>query len=327
MKRRAFLVGGMATAGLAAATKLAAQQLRVARIAVLIATNPEATRRLMQSFTARMTELGWTTGRDVGYSLRFANGSSERFARIAAEAVAEAPDLVFAPFGPVAREVVQRTRTLPVVFAIVTDPVSLGLVQSLARPGGNATGVTTRSSDLAVKRVQLLKEMFPAIRRIGYLVNREGTDVTARETLAEMTKAADQLGVRIISDEMSVGEAFGPAIERLRSEGAEALLGELYQYGRRRDFLEAVARSRLPAVYATNEFAQEGGLMSLSVSLEERYRAAAGYVDRILRGARPADLPVEEPTRHELVVNLKAARALGIKIPISILVRADRVIE
>lgn len=326
MKRRALLLGA-AGAALAATLNVAAQSPRRARVAVLIATNPEATRRLMRTFTARMSELGWAAEKNIEYSVRFAEGRSERFASMAAEALVDKPDLIFAPFGPVAREVVMRSRAMPVVFAIVTDPVSLGLVQSLPRPGGNATGVTTRSSDLAVKRVQLLKEIFPGLRRIGYLVNREGTEVTARETLAEMNRAAGQLSVRIVSVEMSIGDAFGPAIDRLRSEGAEAVLGELYQYGRRREFLDAIARAKLPAVYATNEFVDEGGLMSLSVSLEDRYRAAAVYVDRILRGAKPADLPVEEPTRHELVVNLKAARSLGIKIPTSILVRADRVIE
>jgi putative ABC transport system substrate-binding protein len=327
VKRRALLIGGTAIAAFAATISIHAQQPRPARVAVLISTNPQATRRLMRTFTTRMAELGWVSGKSIQYSLRFAEGRSERYPAMAAEALAEEPDLVFAPFGPVAREVVARSRTVPIVFAIVTDPIVLGLVKSLARPGGNATGVTTRSSELAVKRVQLLKEVLPALRRVGYLVNREGTEVTARETLGEMNRATSQLGIQIVSAEMGVADPFRPAINRLRARGAEAILGELYQYGRRREFLDAIADARLPAVYATNEFVDEGGLMSLSVSLDDRYRAAAGYVDRILRGAKPADLPVEEPTRHELVVNLNAARSLGLKIPASILVRADRVVE
>jgi putative ABC transport system substrate-binding protein len=298
------------------------------RVAILLASNPDAAGHLIVAFEKRMAELGWVDGKNIEYVLRFADQKGERYAQIASDAVTLKVDLIFAPFGPVALEAKRRTTSIPIVFAIVSDPVRLGLVASLAKPGGNATGVTTRSAFLMAKRMQLLKEAFPEVRGIGVLFNRgAGASVEVEEVTSEMTAAAHALGLRLLTQQMNPDGSFAPAIAELKRRGADAILGELAWYQRRREFVEAVGRARLPAVYSASEFSDDGGLMTLAVSTEERYREAVRYIDRILRGARPADLAVEEPTRLDLAVNMRTARALGVKIPQSVLVRADRVIE
>ena len=321
MKRRAFLVA------VALSLEVLAQPAK-RRVAILLASNPDAAGHLLIAFKKRMSELGWAEGGNIEYILRYGDQKAERYPQIAAEAVDMKADLIFAPFVSVTQQVKSRTSTIPIVFAIVSDPVKAGLVATLAKPGGNATGVTTRSAGLMAKRMQLIKEAFPKVKGIGVLFNQtSGGADEQQETIREMTGAAKPLGLRLVVHDLPSEGSFDAALAQLKREGADAMLGELAWYQRRREFVAAIARARLPAVYSSSEFTDDGGLMTLAVSSDERYREAARYVDRILRGAKPADLAVEEPIRLDLVVNLKTARALGMKIPHSVLLRADRVIE
>ena len=321
MKRRTFLVA------LALSIDAVAQSPK-RRVAILLATNPDAAGHLIVAFKKRMSELGWVEGTNIEYLLRFGDQKAHLYAQIASEAVGLNVDLIFAPFVTVALEVKSRTSSIPIVFAIVSDPVKAGLVASLAKPGGNATGVTTRSAGLMAKRIQLIKEAFPEVKGIGVLFNSStGGTVEVQEVKSEMSAAAKALGLRLVVQWLNGDGNFEPALAELKRGGADAILGELAWYQRRREFVQAIGRARLPAVYSASEFTDAGGLMTLAVSTDERYREAARYVDRILRGAKPAELAVEEPTRLDLVVNMKTAQALGMKIPRSVLVRADRVIE
>lgn len=326
MNRRNFvhLAAGLLVAALAAH----AQTRKKARIGVLIQTTPEGVRHLMAAFIDRLAELGWTDGKNVEFLVRYAERDPGRYALLVAEVLAQKPDVIYAPFGPFALAAKKQTAQVPIVFSIVDDPVAMGLVVTLARPGGNATGVTTIGRELSGKRLQILKEVVPTLRRIGVM----GIVDTAerRANLEEVGRVAGKLGVEVVRAQyaLSDGADFGPAIAELVRHRVDAILGLTYGiYPLHREFVQHVAHAKLPAMYDAEEFAQAGGLMSLSVSFADRYREAANYVDRILRGAKPADLPVQEPTRFVFAINLKTAKALGLKIPPSVLLRADRVIE
>jgi putative ABC transport system substrate-binding protein len=304
---------------------------RMHRIGILLASNPAATKHLRAAFTARMAELGWREGANIEYTWRYAESDPANFERLAAETVTRKPDVIFVGYGSFAAEVKNHTQTIPIVFANSTDPVGQGLVASLARPGGNVTGTSTRTHELAGKRLQLLQEVVPLAKRIG-LVRRVGVPVSSEAMIGydELKRAAAKLGLQLIEVEhenRSAGD-FGPAFAQLLSQRVDAvttLMG--WNYPHHREFVAHALRARLPGIFDASEFAEVGGLMSLSVSIVERYRKSADYVNRILRGAKPAELPVDEPMVFELVVNLKTAKALGITIPQSILLRADRVIE
>lgn len=329
MNRRDFvhLAGGLFVASLAAH----AQNRKKARICVLIHTNPEGTRHLMAAFIDRLAELGWTDGKNVEFLVRYAEGDPGRHALLVAEVMGQKPDVIYAPFGPFALATKKQTAELPIVFSIVDDPVAMGLVAALARPGGNATGVTTRGREFSGKQLQILREVVPTLRRIG--VTGLVSTPEHRATLEEVGRVAAKLGVEVVEVvkaqwALSDSAAFGPAIAELVRQRVDAILGLTYLiYPLHREFVQHVAHAKLPAMYDAEEFVRAGGLMSLSVSFADRYREAANYVDRILRGAKPADLPVQEPTRFVFAINLKTAKALGLRIPQSILARADRVIE
>jgi putative ABC transport system substrate-binding protein len=281
----------------------------------------------MKAFTVRMAELGWTESKNIEYFLRYAENDASRFGPLAAELFAGKPDVLFAPFGPAAVAAIKHDRRTPVVFALTIDPVALGLVQSLARPGGNATGVGTRSEEVIAKRLQLIKEVLPAVRRVGVLINPELSTARTEMELAELQRAASQLGLQLIFERYGIKDELRPAIGRLKHNGAEAIFGMAEQYGRQRELVTEVALAGLPASYNSTDYVNAGGLMALSTSYADRYRKAADYVDKILRGIKPSALPVELASTLELVVNAKAAKALGITIPNSVLIRADRVIE
>jgi putative ABC transport system substrate-binding protein len=324
MRRRTFL--SLAAAPLASSLAARAQAPRKKRIGVLLHTWPEGTKHLMAAFTSRMMELGWIEDRNVEYVLSYAGGDSTAHAPLVAQMLVRQPDLLYVPFGPFALAAQKQTRDVPIVFSIVDDPVALGLVASLATPRGNATGVTTRAREIHGKQLEILKEAVPSIRRIGLT----GIATTSEHfaTIEEVASAANRLGLQVVRARMDLGNDFGPPIAELARQGAEALIGLTYLvYPVHREFVEHAARARLPAVYDAEEFVLAGGLMSYSVSMAGRYREAANYVDRILRGEKPAALPVQEPTRFALVINLKTAREIGLTIPQSVLLRADRVIE
>jgi putative ABC transport system substrate-binding protein len=301
-----------------------------ARIGVLLQTTPEGTKHLMMAFTKRLAELGWLEGKNIEYLLRYARGEPTQYSTLIGETLAWKPDIIYAPFGPFALAAKKHTSDVPIVFSIVDDPVRLGLVASLARPGGNATGVTTRSRELTGKQLQILKELVPTLRRIG--VTGIVTTPEHAATIEEVRRTATQLGFELVEVRQELDRRgdfdFAAAFAALKRERVEALVGLTYLvYPMHKEFVDHAGRAGLPAVYDAGEFVQAGGLISYSVSLAERYREAANYVDRILRGARPADLPVEEPTRFTLALNLRTARSLGLEVPQSVLLRADRVIE
>lgn len=303
-------------------------QGKKSRIGVLVHTTPEGTKHLMAAFVARMADFGWVEGRNIEYLLRYAGADPGRHAALVSETIAQTPDVIFAPFGPFALAAATQTSDLPIVFCVVDDPVKMGLVDSIAHPGRNATGATTRSRELIGKQLQLLKETVPTLRRVGVT----GTVTTAEHaaTVEEIKRKATELGLRVavVQHELEQGGNYAPAIASLIKERVEAFLGITYLiYPLHRQFVEHVGQTGLPAIYDNEEFVRVGGLMSYSVSLVERYREAANYVDRILRGARPKDLPVEEPRQFSLTLNRRTAAALGLRIPSSVLVQADRVIE
>ena len=318
----------LATLGAMAAARLYAEpRSSRARVGVLLATNRQSTRHLMSAFTARMTERGWVEDRNIEYPVRYAENDARRFGPLARELLAQQLDVLFAPFGPAALAAKKLDRHTPIVFALTTDPVGLGLVADLARPGGNATGVCTRGEELIAKRLQLLNEVAAPVRRIGALIHRELWTARTEMELTELKRAAGALGIEVIIRPYAENEDFGPALEALKRSGAEAVFGMPEQYGRRAQFVAEVARVRLPASYPSADYVHAGGLMALAPSYPDRYRRAADYVDRILRGAKPSELAVEQASTLNLTLNAKAARALGLAIPQSVLLRADEVIE
>lgn len=298
---------------------------------MLLATRAEVTTHLRAAFISRLAELGWREGVNIEYTVRYALSDPANWDSLAAEMVARKPDLIFVGFGPFAAVVRKHTRDIPIVFSISQDPVGEGVVASLARPGGNVTGTSTRNNELTAKRLQLLKEVLPSAKRIG-VVRRVGVTPTPEVALLfeDLKRAAAQLGLQLIEvqHEHSRAGDFGPAFTQLVGKRVEAVVSVVnWNYYHFQEFVRNALKARLPTICDATEFTEAGGLMSLSIDRAERYRKSAEYVNRILRGAKPANLPVEEPTVFEFVLNLKTARALGIKIPQAILLRADRVIE
>jgi ABC-type uncharacterized transport system substrate-binding protein len=261
---------------------------------------------------------------------RSAEGKLERFPALAAELVALKVDVIVAPGTPQALAAKQTTRTLPIVFAVAADPVTDGLVTSLARPGGNVTGLSVLAPELVGKSLEQLKQTVPGVSRVAVLWQPGGV---GERTDKDMPKAAEvaalALGVRLQFVEARGPEEFDRAFSDMTSARAGALtvLTSSMLFGERRRLVDLAAKHRLPAVYPWREGVDAGGLMAYGPNLADLYRRAATYVDKILKGAKPADLPIEQPTKFELVINLKTAKALGLTIPPSVLARADQVIE
>ena len=329
MDRRRF-IGTIASGLLAAPLAAEAQQTtKVARIGYLgrdIVPAPH----LPEAFLQGLRDLGYVEGRSVVVEYRDAEGKSERLPALAAELVALKVDVIVAASIQPALAARQATRTLPIVFATIGDPVSSGLVASLARPGGNVTGLSSLTPELVGKSLELLKQAVPGVSRVavlwqpGFLGER-----AERDSLARAEVAAQALGVR-----PQFVEARNPAdFERAFSEmskaraGGVTVLASSMFLGERRRLVDLAAKNQLPAEYPLREFVDVGGLMSYGANVADLYRRAAAYVDRILKGAKPGDLAIEQPTKFELVINLKTAKALGLAIPQSILLRADEVIQ
>jgi putative ABC transport system substrate-binding protein len=319
VKRRAFLV---AATGLATLNALGQTVRKPARVGVLSSTNPEARAVFWDAFKEAMVKFGWVEGRNLTYSYRYTHGDPSRLNALAAELVAEKPDLIFTGSTGAAVAVRQATGDIPLVFGYVGDPIGVGLVASLARPGGNATGMSSLGIDLSSKQLELLKEIQPRLRRVVAL----GTGPAAT---AELQRAGRVLGIEVellkAADSEQIDKAFD-ALQARRPDGLVVSPSGIAMISRSQ-FTERVAGLRIPAIYGVDQFVVAGGLMSYSTDFVDSFRRAASYADRILKGAKPADLPVEQPRGFDLVVNLKAARAQGIKIPQSVLGRATRVIE
>jgi putative tryptophan/tyrosine transport system substrate-binding protein len=329
MKRRDFitLLGGAAVSWPLAGR--AQQRERMRRIGVLmnLAANDAEGQARLAALLQGLQEAGWAVGRNVRIDLRWGEGDPESFRKQAAELVALSPDIIFASGVPAATPLLQATRTVPIVFAQVVDPVGAGLVASLARPGGNATGFTSPEYGFAGKWVELIKEIAPGVTRVAVL--RDATSSSGIGYLGAVRLAASSFGMELTP----VGITDAGEIERGVtafagvSNGALIVTGNTRTMVHRELIITLAARHRLPAVYALPLFANDGGLISYGPDSIDPYRRAAGYVDRILKGEKPADLPVQQPTKFELAINLKTARALGLQISDKLLALADEVIE
>ena len=309
------------------AAPLAVQAQRVFRIGVLIHGTERTFGARVEALRAGLRELGYVEGRNLNLSVRWNEGGAERLPDLAAELLREKPDILVAAPVFSAAAAHKRTRTVPIVIAHGAGAVQIGIAQSLAHPGGNVTGVTHQGEDLTQKQVELLKTIAPGISSVGFLTT--GKSFIYEEQRRHTMRAAEVLKLRFI--EVRVGTAAD--LERLASMcgkgGCEVLLvatdPSLTNW--RAQIYDWATRLRLPAIYPVPEYAKEGGLIGYGANAEELFRRAATYVDKILKGAKPGDLPIEQPTKFELVVNLRAAKAIGLTIPQSVLLRADEVIQ
>jgi putative ABC transport system substrate-binding protein len=277
-------------------------------------------------FVQRLRELGWMDGRNVAIEYRWGEGRDERFAEIAAEFVRLKVDVIVTSGTPPVLAAKQATALIPIVFATAGDPVANNLVASLARPGGNATGLSILSADLAGKRLELLREFIPGLHRLAIMGN-VGNPFTVLE-LGEVKAAAGTFGLEVHTLAIRGAQDIVPAFEALKGD-ADALyvcIDALANANRIRINILAVG-ARLPTMHGYRDYVEAGGLMSYGANIPDQFRRAADYVDKILHGAKPADLPVEQPTKFDLVVNLTTAKALGLSLPPTLLARADEVIE
>jgi putative tryptophan/tyrosine transport system substrate-binding protein len=325
MRRREFIAFfGSAAAAWPLAVS-AQQPAKVPTIGFLGASTSSAWNHWVAAFVRRLGELGWIEGRTVAIEYRWAEGRSERYTEIAAEFVRLKVDVIVT-VGSAIAAAKQTTSVIPIVFAVAVDPVGTGLVASLARPGGNVTGLSMQSTDLAAKRLELLREVLPGLRRLAIMAN-VGYPAAVLEK-GEVQAAARKLGLDVDTLEIRRPEDIAPAFGALKS-GAQALYvctdSLVNAYHARINTLALGAR--LPTIYSTRAFLEAGGLMSYGANNADLFRRAADYVDKILRGAKPGEIPVEQPTKFELGINLKTAKALGLTIPEAFLLRADEVIE
>jgi putative ABC transport system substrate-binding protein len=326
VKRREFmaLCGGAAAAWPLAAR--AQQSAKLPTIGFLGGSTASALTEWTAAFVQRLRELGWIEGRTVTIEYRWAEGRSERAAEIAAEFVRLKVDVIVTQSTPAVLAAKHATSVIPIVFGSAGDPVGTGVVASLARPGGNITGLSGQATDTAAKRLELFREVVPNLRRLAIMGN-VGNPFNVLE-MDEVQAAARTLGVEVITSEIRRGEDIAPAFEALK-ERAEALYvgaDQLLTVNRIRISTLALG-ARLPTMSAFRLYVAAGGLMSYGPNFPDLYRRAADLVDKILRGAKPADLPVEQPTKFDLVLNLTTAKVLGLTIPESFLLRADEVIE
>jgi putative tryptophan/tyrosine transport system substrate-binding protein len=277
------------------------------------------------AFVQRLHELGWIDGRTVAIQYRWAEGRAERLAEIAGELVRLKVDVIVTG-GNAALAAKQASSVVPIVFALADDPVGMGLIASLARPGGNVTGLALQSADTAGKRVALLREIVPGLRRLAIMAN-VGYPSAALE-MDQVQAAARTLGIDPVALEIRRAEEFAPAFEALKDR-ADALYvaGDALMITHRVRINTLALIARLPTIYVVREYVEAGGLMSYGPNFPDLFRRTADYVDKILRGAKPGELPVEQPTKFDLVINLTTAKALGLTVPESFLLRADEVIE
>ncbi|HEV2056382.1 MAG TPA: ABC transporter substrate-binding protein [Methylomirabilota bacterium] len=300
---------------------------KVPRIGFLSARPPTDNPYFIESFRQGLRELGYVEGQNIAIEYRFAEGRPERLPALAAELVRLKVDVLVTAGPPAPEAAKQATGTIPIVFAVAADPVAVGLVASLARPGGNITGLASISPDLIGKQLELLKEVVPNISRVAVLQNPSND--SHPHTLRQAEGAARGLGVQLHIVQVRTPPEIDAAFAAMRSQraGGVLVLRDPLFLTQRTQIAALAAKSRLPAVYGFREEAEAGGLMAYGASVPLMYRRAATYVDKILKGAKPADLPVEQPTKFELVINLKTAKALGLTIPQSLLLRADEVIH
>ena len=326
MNRRAFVTGLGAV--LAAPHAVEAQRSPVPRIGYLGNSSPSLEPDLVDAFRQGLREFGYAEGQNISIEYRWAEGRYERFPALVAELVRHKVDVIVTAGTPGALAAKKATKTIPIVIAVAGDAVGAGLVDSLARPGGNVTGSTTIVQELEGKRLELLKEIIPRLSRVAVLTNPANPldPIVLKQT--QLAASALHLKLEPIVGVKRVAELDGAfaTISRGRPDGL-VLLADRFLLAERVRIVELAEQRRLPTMYPYMEMVKAGGLMSYSPSYPDLFRRAASFVDKILKGAKPADIPVEQPTKYELVINVKTAKALGLTIPPSLLLRADQVIE
>jgi putative ABC transport system substrate-binding protein len=332
LPRRAFLIQAGACVVLARArVARAQQQAGVFRVGILATDSFESRRALVEVFVGAMRELGYVEGRNIVYEGRYASGDTARLSALAAELVRLNPHVMVVSNSlaveAAARAAEEIKSQVPIVFSGWGTPTATRFVASLARPGGNVTGLTNVNVELAGKQLQLLKEAFPRISRLAVFV--DSTTLGAQRYLGEIQRAAKVFGVQTLPVEVRGVDDMDRSVAMLRRWGADSMFiaNNPVNSNNRKLLVEIAALTKLPAMYANAAYAEIGGLMSYASDDKVRWRQLATYVDKILKGARAGDLPIESPTKFELVINLKTAKALGVTIPQAVLLRADRVIE
>jgi putative ABC transport system substrate-binding protein len=305
----------------------AQQQGRIWRVGVLSIGSAMTARHLVDAFFNGMAELGYQEGRNLRYEVRYGESSIEKFEQYARELAAAEVDVIWTSGTPATIAVQKATTSTPIVFALVGDPVYSKLVHNLAKPEANLTGMSLMISEMWEKRVEILTEIFPAVERIGVLHNPLDSSNAAQ--LPHMQSGAHKLGREVMIIGVRTPEEFAPAFAQLKQWGAQALLNaeSTLFLTNKRALLDGAAQNRWPSVHSSVEYAEAGGVIAYGADYTENCRGSAAYVDKIFRGARPGDLPVQQPVKFEFVVNLKSAKALGLTIPPSVLLRVDRVIE
>src|SRR5215211_5646940 len=328
MRRREFiaLLGGAAAWPLAARGQQAERMRRIGVLMPIAADDPQAQRRLT-AFVQGLQELGWTDGRNVRIDTRWTAGDADRMRKYAVELVAPVPDVILASGGTVVAPLLQASRTVPIVFTLTPDPVGAGFVASLARPGGNATGFTGFEYGLSAKWLELLKEIAPRVTRAAIL--RDATIPQGVGQFAVMQAAAPSLGVGLRPVDLRDADEIERGVTAFAREGNGGMIVTASGLAivHRELIIVLAARHKLPSIYFQRFLVDDGGLVSYGAEPVDPHRRAAGYVDRILKGEKPADLPVQGPAKYELAVNLKTAKSLGLEVPFSLLARADEVIE
>ena len=324
MTKRRLILFGLGACVLEAPSMLHAQARKIFRLGIL--DNSVASEPRTAILTQALRELGYVEGTNLSIERRFAEGIHDRLAGLATELARLNLDVIYAPNTPSVQAAKQAAGATPIVFSVVGDPIAEGFVVSLARPGGNITGTTNLTGALNAKRLELLRDLYSGSSRVAVLVTNENPK---SNSIAEVERAAQVLNMKLLAVAVRSRDDFAKVSGQLHKWHADSIYVQLSptNFINRKLLVEFAAHTRLPAVYPLKEFAEAGGLLSYGPNVEVLYRRAAYYIDRILKGAKPADLPVEQPTTFELIVNMKTAKALGLTIPQAVLVRAERTIN
>jgi ABC-type uncharacterized transport system substrate-binding protein len=318
-----MLAGGVAAWPIAARGQ---QRGKVATIGFLGPATPSVASNLVAAFVVRLRELGWVEGENLTIEYRWAEGQSERYAKVASEFVALKVDLIVTWASAPVLAAKHATAVIPIVFAAQMDPVSVGVVKSLSRPGGNVTGLSLQQTDTTSKRLELLREVVTDLRRLAIMGNIDTPGVVLE--MGEIERTARELGIDITPLKIRSAEDIVPAIVSIKGRvDALYVATDPLVLSNRTQITTLTTEARLPTIYGSREYVEAGGFMSYGPNYADLFRRAAELADKILRGANPADLPVEQPTKFDLVINLKTAKALGLTVPATMLVRADEVIE